>query len=227
MNNGLMDSVLENSINQGLKHNLKDAMKTVGVKVDSNTGLWQYPDIIRNKMAANTINGINIAGKDCIKITSSVENDIITYEISTSIDSNNLERPEWTKENNKWNSQLSIQDVFNDLFSNILPSIRGVYAGDITSTDINGNDTKEWRHELFGTSGWKTGLNINSRYLRLYLTSQNEPIYIHISSMVEEITGGYNVANSDTVTFNIDNENKKITAHIGVISKSQLDSINL
>jgi hypothetical protein len=221
----LMDSVLENSINQGLKHNLKNAITNAGVSVDPNVGLWQYPEIIRNKMAVNTVNGINLAGKDCIKITPTVENDVITYEISTAIDSHKLERPKWVNENNKWDNYLTVQSIFDDLFSNILPTIRGVYAGDMTSSDYDGNDTKEWKHELFGVSGWKTGLKQSARYLRLYLTSQHEPLYIHIGSYIEEITGGYNVADSDTVSFIVDDKNQKLTAHINIISDEQLEQL--
>jgi hypothetical protein len=227
MANKLMDSVLENSINQGLKHNLKNAIEGVGVKIPSSTGLWQYPDIIRNKMAVNTVNGINIVGGDCIKISYTVDNDILNYEISTSIDSYKLNRPKWANANNKWDKELSVQDIFDDLFANILPNIRGVYAGDMTSSDYNGNDTTEWRNELFGVSGHKTGLKQSSRYLRLYLTSQHEPLYICTGSYIEEITGGYNVTDSDTVTFAIDDENQKLTAHVNIISNEQLQSIGV
>lgn len=221
-----MDSVLENSINQGLKNNLKNAISSAGVKVNSETGLWQYPEIIRNKMAVNTVNGINLVGGDCIKISYTVENDTINYEIGTSIDSYKLNRPVWANENNKWDSFLTVQNIFDDLFSNILPNIRGVYAGDITSSDYEGNDTKEWKNELFGVSGWKTGLKQSARYLRLYLTSQHEPLYIHIGSYIEEITGGYNVTDSDTVSFKVDDTNGLLTAHINVITDEQLNTID-
>lgn len=224
---GLMDSVLENSVNQGLKNNLKTAIENAGVKVSSSTGLWQYPEIIRNKMAVNTVNGINLVGGDCINISYTVTDDKINYEISTSIDSYKLNRPIWANPNNKWNKDLSVQDIFNDLFSNILPNIRGVYAGDVTSTNNNGDDITEWKNELFGVSGHKTGLKQNSKYLRLYLTSQHEPLFICISSYIEEITGGYNVTDSDTVSFAVDNDNKLLTAHINIISKEQLQSIGV
>jgi hypothetical protein len=223
----LMDSVLENSINQGLKNNLKTAMEGAGVKVPSKTGLWQYPEIIRNKMAVNTVNGINLVGGDCIKISYTVDNDIVNYEIATSIDSYKLNRPVWANPNNQWDKNLSVQTLFDDLFANILPNIRGVYAGDMTSTDYNGNDTTQWRNELFGVSGWKTGLKQSSRYLRLYLTSQHEPLYICTGSYIEEITGGYNVTDSDTVTFAVDDENQKLTAHINIITDEQLQSIGV
>ena len=223
----LMDSVLENSINQGLKNNLKNAMSGAGVKVNSDTGLWQYPEIIRNKMAVNTVNGINLVGGDCIKISYTVENDVINYEIGTSVDSYKLKRPVWANENTKWDNYLTVQNIFDDLFANILPNIKGVYAGDMTSSDYDGNDTKEWKNELFGVSGWKTGLKQSARYLRLYLTSQHEPLYIHTGSYIEEITGGYNVTDSDTVSFVVDDKNQKMTAHISVISNEQLKSIGV
>ena len=67
----------------------------------------------------------------------------------------------------------------------------------------------------------------SARYLRLYLTSQHEPLYIHTGSYIEEITGGYNVTDSDTVSFVVDDKNQKMTAHIGVISNEQLKSIGV
>lgn len=225
MANGLMDSVLENSINQGLKNNLKNAIESVGVKVNSDVGLWQYPEIIRKRLAANTINGINIVGGDCISINPTVENDIITYEITTSLDSYKLNRPIWANENIHWNEKLTVQTIFDDLFSNILPNVKGVNAGDISSTDNDGNDIRNWENELFGVSGKKTGLKPNSKYLRLYLTSQHEPLYISLGSYIEDITGGYNVKDSDTVSFKIDAENQKLSAHVNIISDEQIDSI--
>lgn len=222
----LMDSVLENSINQGLKTNLKNAMSNAGVEVSPDAGLWQYPEIIRNKMAANTVNGINIAGKDCIKISYTVENDTINYEIGTSIDTYKLNRPKWASHNDNWDKDFTVQQLFDDLFANILPNIRGVFAGDMTSTNNDGNDTKEWKNELFGVSGWKTGLKNNSRYLRLYLTSQHEPLYVFTGSYLEDLTGSYNVADSDTVSFEVDDKNQKLIAHIGVITQEQLNSID-
>lgn len=227
MAGGLMDSVLENSINQGLKNNLKNAMEGAGVKVSSNTGLWQYPEIIRKKMAVNTVNGINLIGDDCINISYTVDNDILTYEISTSLDTYELKRPNWVKDNSQWGKKLSVQNIFDDLFANILPSVRGVYAGDMTSTDYNGNDMTEWHNELFGVKGSKSGLKQSSRYLRLYLTSQHEPLYICVASNIEDITGGYNVGDSDTVSFVVDDGIGVLTAHINVISDEQLKSIGV
>jgi hypothetical protein len=227
MAGGLMDSVLENSINQGLKSNLKNAMEGAGVRVSSNTGLWQYPEIIRNKMAVNTVNNINMVGGDCINVSYTADGDLLTYEISTSLDTYELKRPKWASDNNQWGKKLSVQDIFTDLFTNILPSIRGVYAGDMTSSDYYGNDITEWNHEMFGVKGWKTGLKQNSRYLRLYLTSQHEPLFICVASNIEDITGGYNVGDSDTVSFVVDDGLGVMTAHVNIITDEQLKSIGV
>lgn len=223
----LMDSVLENSINQGLKNNLKTAIENAGVRVTSTTGLWQYPEIIRNKMAINTINGINLAGNDCIKISYTVNNDIVNYEIATALDTYEFERPDWADTNRQWGKKLSVKDIFDDLFANILPSIRSVYAGDITSTDNTGTDMTEWKNEYFGVSGNKSGLKESAQYLRIYLTSQHEPLYICMKSYIEDITGGYNVESSDTVEFDINDNTQRLTAHINVISDEQLKSIGV
>ena len=228
MARGLMDSVIENSINHGLKHNLQEAMGGVGVKIAPEAGLWEYPEIIRNKMAVNTINGINIIGGDCIKINRSVDdNNVMNYEIITSIDSYKLKRPAWASPNNQWNKDLSVQTIFDDMFANILPNVRGIYAGDTTSSDYEGNDTNKWHNELFGVYGQKTGLKPSSKYLRLYLTSQKEPLYIFIGSYIEDITGGYNVTSSDTVDFKVDDTNGLLSAHINIISDEQLKSIGV
>ena len=42
----LFDSIIENSINTGIKNNLADAITNAGVKVPASTGLWEYPEIL-------------------------------------------------------------------------------------------------------------------------------------------------------------------------------------
>lgn len=224
---GLIDNVLENSISTGLKTNLQNAMSNVGVKVPSSTGLWQYPDIIRNNLVSKTVTGINILGKDIINIDSKVENNILTYNLSTIFDTYTVNRPNYAFENTKWGKNWSVQDVFNDLFNNILPAVRGVYAGDITITNINGEDTTEWKHELFNQTGIKTNLQPTSKYIRLYLTCQPEPLYIRFSSLIEDVTGGYNVKSSETVHFDINDIDNTITAHINIINDSQLTELGI
>lgn len=224
---GLLDSVLENSMSAGLQTNLKNAITDAGVKVPSSTCLWQYPEVIRKNLVSKTVTGVNILGGDVINIDTKVENDIVTYNISTVFDSYGAPRPNYAWENTKWGKEVSVQDVFDDLFTNILPAVRGVYAGDMTITDLQGNDTKKWEHKMFNQSGWKTGLAPTARFIRLYLTCQPEPIYVNIGNLLEEITNGYNVASSETVRFEVDDLNNTLYAHINVINDSQLTELGI
>lgn len=227
MRDSLFDSILENSINTGVKTNLENAITNAGVKVPKNTGLWEYPEIIRKNLVNKTVTGINILGGDVINIDVSSDGDVVTYTLSTVFDSNGVVRPNYAIDNKKWGKTLTVDAVFNDLFSNILPQVRGVHAGDVTVTNISGEDTQEWNNTLFGQSGYKTGLEPTSRYIRLYLTCQAEPIYIFLGNLVKEVTNGYNVQSSDTVEMRVDDINTSITAHINIINDKQLEELGI
>ena len=217
--------IIDNSMRNGLQMNLKDAMEDVGAIVPESACLWEYPEIIRQNLIAKTITNVNIIGSDIINISKSSDN--TTYNISTLYDTTNITRPIYSKPlNNSTDKLLSVDKIFDDLFKNILPEVRGVHSGDITTTDLNGTDNKLWINTLFNTNGVKHGLNPNSKYLRLYLTCQSEPIYILINSDITDLTNGYNVKNSDTITFEIDNTNMTLTANIACITQEQINSIN-
>lgn len=223
----LFDGVLENSMNAGLQSNLKNSIENAGIHVPANTCLWQYPEIIRKNLVSKTVTGINIIGKDIINIETSSDGDVLTYNLSTTIDTHGTSRPNYAKSNSKWGQKITVRDVFDDLFSNILPAVRGVYAGDMTITNLAGEDTLDWNHKLFGQTGRKTGLEPTARYIRLYLTCQPEPIYVNIGNLVEEITNGYNVASSDTVIFEVDDMNNTLSARVNVISNDQLADLGI
>lgn len=228
----LLDSVLENSMSVGLQTNLKNAIANAGVKIPSSTCLWQYPEVIRKNLISKTITGFNILGGDVINIdykcnTNSEGKDIIEYNISTIFDTNGVPRPNYAWENTKWGKEVSVKEVFDDVFTNILPAVRGVHAGDMTITDLQGNDTIEWENSLFNQKGFTTDLEPTSRYIRLYLTCQPEPIYINIGNLVEEITNGYNVKSSDTIRFEVNDMESTLTAHINIINKSQLTELGI
>lgn len=223
----LFDGVLENSMNVGLQSNLKKSIENAGINVPADACLWQYPEIIRKNLVSKTVTGINILGGDVINIDTSSDGDVLTYNLSTNFDTYGVSRPNYAKQNNKWGKEITVKDVFDDLFSNILPAVRGVYSGDMTITDLEGKDTQEWNHKLFGQTGTKTGLEPTARYIRLYLTCQPEPIYVNIGNLVEEITNGYNVASSDTVIFEVDDMNNTLSAHIGVINDNQLAKLGI
>lgn len=223
----LFDGVLENSMNVGLQSNLKKSIENAGINVPADACLWQYPEIIRKNLVSKTVTGINIFGGDVINIDTSSDGDVITYNLSTNFDTHGASRPNYAKPNNKWGKEITVKDVFDDLFSNILPAVRGVHSGDMTITNLEGVDTQEWNHKLFGQTGVKTGLEPTTRYIRLYLTCQPEPIYVNIGNLVKEITNGYNVTSSDTVTFEVNDMNNTLSAHINVINDNQLAKLGI
>ena len=187
--------------------------------------LWEYPEIIRNNLVAKTVSNINILGKDIIDISTSLENNQMVYNISTAYDTKNVSRPNYASPAN-WGNIKSADEIFNDLFRNILPNVRGVHAGDMTTTDSNGYDTKQWYNSLFEMSGMKDGLQSNAKYLRLYLTSQPEPIYIYINAdSVSDMTNGYNLQSSETVSIIINDIDKTMTANISYITDDQINSL--
>lgn len=223
----LFGSVLENSVNTGLKNNLDNAINNAGVKVPANLGLWEYPELIRKNLVSKTVTGINILGKDVVNIDISSDGDIVTYNLSTMYDTLGVDYPNFAPEDSNWGEKQSIKDIFDNLFEKILPAIRGVYAADMSTTDTDGNDLNEWNHTLFNKTGLKTGLEPTCRYIRLYLTCQAEPLFINIGNLIRDYTNGYNVKDSDTVKFKINAKNAEITAHISIIDDKQLRSIGI
>lgn len=218
-------NLINNSMQHGLQMNLKDAIEDCGIKIPSSVCVWEYPEVIRKNLVAKTVSNINIKGNDIINVTTSSDDDSLTYNISTIYDITNASRPNYAPDNNKLSSDSTVKDVIDDLFVNILPAVKGVHAGDMTVTDENGNDTKPWVNTIFNTSGYKTGLSYSAKYIRLYLTCQSEPIYINIGNLAADLTKGYNVVNSDTVTFELNSTDMTMKAHISNITNEQINNL--
>jgi hypothetical protein len=217
--------IMNNSMQTGLQINLKDAIEDVGGFVPESACLWQYPEIIRKNLSAKTVNHINLKGKDVINIYKTTNDGEDVYNISTIYDTSNIERPIYSDFSTIWSDEMSVDQVFTDLFNNILPAVRGVHAGDMTVTDESGVDTKKWVNTLFNKSGYKNGLNASSKYLRLYMTHQAEPLYIYINSVVDDLTKVYNAIDSDTVEFELDNANMTMKAHVSYITNEQITNL--
>jgi hypothetical protein len=218
--------IIDNSMKNGLQINLKDAIEDVGVKVPDSTCLWEYPEVIRKNLIAKTISNINLKGKDMISITPVSNDNDMTYEISTSIDTSSLSRPNYAKSNSGWGNSMNGVELVKDLFTNILPAVRGVHSGDVSVTDPDGVDSQDWVNPAFNLSGRKTGLEPNSRYIRLYMTCQAEPVFINMGNVVKDLTGGYNIKNSDTVIYELNETDMTLSTHINVITDSQMNELN-
>lgn len=212
--------ILNSSMSNGLQINLKDAIEDVGGQVPSSACLWEYPEIIRKNLISKTLSIVNLRGGDIIKIDS----DGTFYEITTDVDTRDLQRPNYA--NKSWkDDHMSADEVFEDLFDNILPNVRGIHAADMTSTDANGLDNTDWNNTLFNQTGRKSGLKSNAKYLRMYLTCQAEPLFVYIDANINNFVGEYNIQSSDTVDFSIDENTKTVTAHINYITTEQIRNL--
>ena len=216
------NGILNSSMSTGLQNNLKDALEDVGAQVPSSACLWEYPEIIRQNLIAKTVSVMNIMGSDIIKVTG---DDLNNYVISTEIDKKELPRPNYAKPDNSTNETATVDEVFKDLFKNILPAIRGLHAADVTATNTVGTDISDWENTLFNVKGRKTGLKPNSKYLRIYLTCQAEPLFIFVDAVLNSSINGYNVKDSDTVGFVFNDDNMTLTAHISCINDEQINNL--
>ena len=218
MHNGVLDT----SMKVGFQMNLKDAIEDCGVDVPSSLCLWQYPELIRSTLVANTVNNVNLRGKDIINITTDKEDDQVYYTLSTSYDTSTIDRPNYAEDSDSWGQENNVKIVLNDLFTNILPAVRGVHSGDTVDTNDAGVEIDGWNNPLFKQSGLKAGLRPSSKYIRLYLTCQAEPIYIYFGNFNPNTEAGYDLVSSDTVRVDIDSSNKTMTANILRITEEQI-----
>lgn len=217
-----LGGVLNSSMSTGLQNNLKDAIQDVGGQVPESACLWEYPEIIRKNLIAKTVSVLNIKGADIIKVTG---DDINNYVISTEVDKTTLPRPNYAKPDENHSETASVDEIFRDLFTNILPSVRGLHAADITRTNNVGIDISDWHNTLFNAKGRKSGLQPNSKYLRIYLTCQAEPLFIFIDAVLDSTINGYNIVDSDTVDFELNDDNMTLTAHISCINTDHINAL--
>ncbi len=224
--NNMHNGVLDSSMKVGFQMNLKDAIEDCGVDVPSSICLWQYPELIRSKLIANTVGNVNIKGKDIINITTDKEDGQICYTLSTSYDTSNIDRPNYAEDDESWGQENNVKTVLNDLFTNILPAVRGVHSGDTVDTNDDGIEINEWNNPLFKQSGLKTGLRPSSKYIRLYLTCQAEPIYIYFGNFNPNTENGYDLLSSETVRIDTDSTNKVMTANILRITEDIINQMN-
>ena len=152
-----MSTLTEHTLINGLEENLKNAIISAGGEVPEGTCLWQYPDIIEG---LGTTPGIS-------------NNYTNNIQLSAEIDA-----PEWSGLDTL-KEGTSLQDLLEDLLYKVIPSIPSVIKGDIITTDSNGLD--QYAPEL---ENYIDSLKPNTQYLRLFLVSQKDPIYISLEKLV-------------------------------------------
>ncbi len=146
---------------------ISDAINEVGGDTSSVTHLCDYARIIREQLLSANADVDYIAGQG-INITKNGTKFVISANSDATL----------TDKLNNFDKGTTIQSVLGELFSDILPKLPSVLKGDVVVSDNNGHDQYQYPTDFPPVLYVKTGLNPNSIYMRLFLSSQKEPIYI-------------------------------------------------
>lgn len=209
-----MPSLVEHSIFNNFIEDLKEAIIESGGDASEASCPCDYINIIKDQLTSkdnilslDAGSGINIIKDGNKYIISS------TSEATTTGDL----RPPYNLDNDPDIDTIkkgtSIQEVFNKLFENILPSLPSVLSGDIIKASDNGTD--QYQNPNYPETGIKSGLNPSEYYIRLFLASKQEPIYISCSALINNAGGAqYTGKDTDTILMDINNKNNTISASL-------------
>ena len=209
-----MASLTEHTMLNGLEENLKNAIEYAGGYIPANTSIWKYPEIIRQQMGVGK--KFDVIGKDGINVTIDDNGNFVI-----SLDNNNIQ----TTENitidaidapsfsgiETWPEGYPLQDLLEDLFYKVIPNIPSVTKGDIIITDENGNDP------FGGPQDYINSMKPNTMYMRIFVSSQIDPIYISLEQIT---TGGTDINLSNYYT------KDQVNAKIDMLS-DRIDSIEI
>lgn len=186
-----MASLVEHSIFNNFDEELRDAIIAAGGTVPEGTCPCDYPSIIKDQLT--TTKNIVLEGGLGIKIVK--DGDKYTISANTEATTTNDLRPPYNIDNDPDIDTIpagtSAQEVFNKLFENILPSLPSVLSGDIIKASDNGTD--QYQNPNYPETGIKSGLNPSEYYIRLFLASKQEPIYISCAALINNAGGEPNV----------------------------------
>lgn len=180
-----MAGLTNHTVLNGLESNLKDSIEFVGGNVPEGTCIWEFPDIIKKELTGNSADTGHIIAGDGIKIERTPEGYVISTDTkqtntAENITIDHIDAPSWAKglDENAWEEGTPLQKVLEDLFDNVLPCIPSVIKGDIIVTDENAKDP--FAPEL---TEYIDALEPKTTYLRLFLASQETPIYISLKDL--------------------------------------------
>lgn len=208
-----MASLVEHSIFNNFDKELRDAIIAAGGTVPDGTCPCDYPSIIKDQLTTFK----NIVLEEGLGIKIVKDGDKYTISSDTGATTINDIRPPYNIDNDPNIDTIpagtSVQEVFNKLFENILPTLPSVLSGDIIKASDSGTD--QYQNPNYPEVGIKSGLNPSEFYIRIFLASKQEPIYISCSALVNN-TGGvqYTGKDTDTILMDINNKNNTISAEL-------------
>ena len=181
-----MASLTNHTLLNGLEENLKNSIEFVGGVVPEDTCAWQYPEIIKQQLTSNSLETGHVIAGEGIKVEKTAEGYVVSADVDLTQDAekitiDHIDAPSWARglDENAWESGTSLQKLLEDLFDNVLPNVPSVTKGDIITTDANGKDPFA-PEEL---PEYIDALKPSTQYLRLFLISQQTPIYISLEEI--------------------------------------------
>lgn len=189
----------------GLEENLKNAIEFAGGTIPDNSCVWEYPQIIREQLTGG--GSINLIPGNGISMEKDADGNIVISSKSATSEGiiiDAIDAPEFSGLST-WPEGTSLQNLLEDLFYKVIPKIPSIIKGDVIITDENGMDRYAPEVDAYTDS-----LSANTPYLRIFLTSQNTPIYISLEKLVG--IGGSGVVDlSNYYTINqIDNKFREV-----------------
>lgn len=227
-----MASLLEHVMLNKLSEEINDAINDVGGDTSNISGPMDYPDIIRDQLSAKgaTEVGVLKAGEGVTikKISGG-------YEISSNAGGTIL-KDLHTPHNidSDPNEDIipagsTIQYTLGRLFDDVLPTLPSVLEGDVIVASSQGSDP--YTNPNYPTPSVKTGLVPNNTYIRIFIASQQEPVYINCETL--KGTGGsiatveYEGEDSDTIDIEVDNINHTISAELKSLGNVIINENNI
>ena len=215
-----MSSLTNHTVLNGLESNLKDSIEFVGGSVPEGTCIWEFPEIIKKELTGNSVQTGHIIAGNGIKVERTPEGYVVSADVDLTasaedITIDHIDAPSWAKglDENAWEEGTPLQKVLEDLFDNVLPNVPSVLKGDVIVTDDSGKDP--FAPEL---TEYIDALDANTTYLRLFLASQETPIYISL----KDIGGNVNLSNYYTKS----DVDAKIKEAVSAIEIPEIDLSN-
>lgn len=177
-----MATLTEHTMLNGLEENLKSAIEYAGGTIPDNTCVWMYPDIIRTQLTGPGEGGkVNLVPGTGIEITQDEKGNVVISAKSSSAENiivDAIDAPEYSGIST-WPEGTILQNLLEDLFYKVIPKIPSIVKGDVIITDETGKD--QYAPEL---ESYVDSLRPNTTYLRIFLVSQKDPIYISLEKVV-------------------------------------------
>lgn len=195
-----MATLTEHTMLNGLEENLKSAIEYAGGNIPDNTCVWMYPDIIRTQLTGpGEVAKVNLVAGNGIEINQDINGNIIISAKSSNAENivvDAIDAPEYSGIST-WPEGTILQDLLEDLFYKVIPKIPSIVKGDVIITDASGRD--QYAPDL---ESYVDSLRPNTPYLRIFLVSQVDPIYISMEKLIGIGGNGGSIDLSNYYTIN-------------------------